>query len=93
MSSAQLIRLGSLIRSKRVPSSLFFYSFALHENARELHAYTRQQKKGGNDFDGELDNFQEPKLSSLWKLVRLLYHFCPLISADLYLRSEHGRDI
>jgi len=43
-------------------------NFALHENARELHAYTRKQRKDGNDFDGELDNFQEPKLSSLWKL-------------------------
>ncbi|KAH9005351.1 hypothetical protein EDB83DRAFT_754341 [Lactarius deliciosus] len=48
-------------------------NFALHENARELHAYTREQKKReargeGNGFDGELDNFQEPKLSSLAKL-------------------------
>ncbi|KAI9438818.1 caspase domain-containing protein [Lactarius indigo] len=48
-------------------------NFALHENARELHAYTREQKKKeargeGNGFDGELDNFQEPKLSSLAKL-------------------------
>jgi len=45
-----------------------YVNYALHENARKLHEYTRQQKKGGNDFDGELDNFQEPKLSSLWKL-------------------------
>ncbi|KAH9059168.1 caspase domain-containing protein [Lactarius vividus] len=48
-------------------------NFALHENALELHAYTREQKKReargeGNGFDGELDNFQEPKLSSLAKL-------------------------
>ncbi|KAH9164041.1 hypothetical protein EDB89DRAFT_2078312 [Lactarius sanguifluus] len=48
-------------------------NFALHENTRELHAYTREQKKKeargeGNGFDGELDNFQEPKLSSLAKL-------------------------
>jgi len=43
-------------------------NFALHENARELQAYTRQQRREGNGFDGELDNFQEPKLSSLWKL-------------------------
>ena len=50
--------------------SLFFFSFALHENSRDLHTYTRQQKKEGCEFDGELDNFQEPKLSSLWKLVR-----------------------
>ncbi|KAF8256898.1 caspase domain-containing protein [Lactarius quietus] len=43
-------------------------NFALHQNARELHAYTRQQKKEGNGFDGEMDNFQEPNLSSLSKL-------------------------
>ncbi|KAN0136668.1 Caspase domain containing protein [Lactarius tabidus] len=43
-------------------------NFALHDLARELHTYTRQQKKEGSDFDGELDNFQEAKLSSLWKL-------------------------
>ncbi|KAI9440267.1 caspase domain-containing protein [Lactarius psammicola] len=48
-------------------------NFALHENARELHAYTREQKKKaargeGTGFDGEMDNFQEPKLSSLAKL-------------------------
>ncbi|KAF8258294.1 hypothetical protein EI94DRAFT_1148415 [Lactarius quietus] len=46
-------------------------NFALYENARELHAYTRQQKREGNGFDGELDNFQEPMLSSLSKLVGL----------------------
>jgi hypothetical protein len=43
-------------------------NFVLHGNARELHTYTRQQKKYGNDFDGEMDNFQQPKLSSLTKL-------------------------
>ncbi|KAH9038763.1 hypothetical protein EDB85DRAFT_1932036 [Lactarius pseudohatsudake] len=48
-------------------------NFALHENARELHAYTREQKKkaalgNGTDFDGELVNFQAPLLSSLAKL-------------------------
>ena len=51
-------------------------SFALYENACELHKYTREQKKKkargeGNGFDGELVNFQEPNLSSLSKLVRL----------------------
>ncbi|KAF8258279.1 hypothetical protein EI94DRAFT_1913222 [Lactarius quietus] len=43
-------------------------NFALYENARELHEYTREQKKEGSGFDGDLDNFQEPKLSSLSKL-------------------------
>ena len=63
----------------------FFFSFALHENARELHTYTRQQKEGGYGFDWELDNFHEPELSSLSKLVRLLNNFLPLIPADLYI--------
>jgi hypothetical protein len=40
----------------------------LYENARELHAYTRQQKREGSDFYGEMNNFQEPMLSSLWKV-------------------------
>ncbi|KAI9438731.1 caspase domain-containing protein [Lactarius indigo] len=48
-------------------------NFQLHDNALELHKYTRYQKKkathGKRDgFDGELDNFQEPLLSSLAKL-------------------------
>ena len=77
MSSAPLIRLISVIRLSSCPS-LFFHSFALHENARGLHTFIRQQKKGGNGFDGELENFQEPNLSSLWKLVRILHNFLPL---------------
>ncbi|KAI9432855.1 caspase domain-containing protein [Lactarius indigo] len=49
-------------------------NFQLHDNALELHKYTRYQKKKathgeGDGFDGELDNFQEPLLSSLAKLV------------------------
>ncbi|KAH9041167.1 caspase domain-containing protein [Lactarius hengduanensis] len=48
-------------------------NFQLHDNALELHKYTRYQKKQatrgkGGGFDGELDNFQEPVLSSLAKL-------------------------
>ncbi|KAI9431485.1 caspase domain-containing protein [Lactarius indigo] len=48
-------------------------NFALHENSLELHKYTRYQKKEaafgrGDGFDGELDDFQEPQLSSLAKL-------------------------
>ncbi|KAN0136670.1 Caspase domain containing protein [Lactarius tabidus] len=43
-------------------------NFELHANSRDLHAYSLKQKKEGVDFDGELDNFQEPKLSSLWRL-------------------------
>ncbi|KAF8260704.1 hypothetical protein EI94DRAFT_1747690 [Lactarius quietus] len=45
-----------------------YLSSALHENAREPHTYTRQQQKEGNSSDGELDDFQEPKLSSLSKM-------------------------
>jgi hypothetical protein len=48
-------------------------NFQLHHNALELHKYTRSQKikashGEGEGFDGELDNFQEPLLSSLAKL-------------------------
>ncbi|KAH9005354.1 caspase domain-containing protein [Lactarius deliciosus] len=64
---------ASLVSPTRYESPVSIVNFALHENARELHAYTREQKKReargeGNGFDGELDNFQEPKLSSLAKL-------------------------
>ncbi len=56
--------------------SVSFSSFQLHNNALELHKYTRDQKKiatrgEGDGFDGELDNFQEPVLSGLRKLVRV----------------------
>ncbi|KAI0246856.1 caspase domain-containing protein [Lactifluus subvellereus] len=48
-------------------------NFQLHYNALALHEYTRDQKKKaargeGSGFDGELDNFQEPELSSLVRL-------------------------
>lgn len=45
-------------------------SFELHDNALALHEYTRHERKRHTGFDGELDNFQEPELSSLGKLVR-----------------------
>jgi len=45
-----------------------------------LHNYTRAQKKKaaqgeGAGFDGELNNFQSPQLSSLSKLVSALLYF------------------
>jgi hypothetical protein len=45
----------------------------LHTNALALHKYTLQEKKRaargeGPGFDGELNNFQAPQLSSLSKL-------------------------
>src|SRR5260370_328622 len=88
MSGTPLICLASISDiSKRVSPSYFFSSFMLHENARELHKYTREQKKKGagegTGFDGELDNFQGPTLSSLSKLVRLGCNFLPLIHTDL----------
>ncbi|KAH9977499.1 caspase domain-containing protein [Russula compacta] len=49
-------------------------NFQLHDNALALHAYTRDQRKkaahgeGDGFLDGDLDNFQEPELSSLGKL-------------------------
>ena len=51
-----------------------FYSYQLHANCRALHKYTLQEKKKaargeGPGFDGELNNFQAPQLSSLSKLV------------------------
>ena len=59
---------------------IFIFSFELHDNALALHEYTRHERKKaarkaaigqGDGFDGELDNFQEPELSSLVRLVRL----------------------
>jgi hypothetical protein len=52
---------------------LFHFSFQLHDNALALHHYTREEKKKahngqGDGFDGELDNFQEPELSSIVRL-------------------------
>jgi hypothetical protein len=47
-----------------------FSSFELHDNALALHEYTRHERKMATGFDGELNNFQEPELSSLVKLVR-----------------------
>ncbi|KAI0246844.1 caspase domain-containing protein [Lactifluus subvellereus] len=48
-------------------------NFQLHDNALALHEYTRHQRQKaargeGSGFDGELDNFQEPVLSSLMRL-------------------------
>ena len=59
----------------------FSFSFQLHDNALALHEYTRDQKKRaargeGNGFDGDLDNFQEPELSSLVRLVRFVILAC-----------------
>jgi len=49
------------------------FNIQLHDNALALHNYTRDQRKKarrgrGLGFDGELDNFQEPELSSLVRL-------------------------
>lgn len=51
-----------------------YYSYQLHANCRALHKYTLAEKKEaahgeGPGFDGELNNFQVPQLSSLSKLV------------------------
>lgn len=43
-------------------------NFELHDNALALHEYTRHERKKASGFDGELDNFQQPELSSLGKL-------------------------
>jgi hypothetical protein len=65
-----------------------FFSFQLHANCRALHNYTLQEKKKaargeGPGFDGELNNFQAPQLSSLAKLVSiLLFGYCCLSPAS-----------
>ncbi|KAI9511062.1 caspase domain-containing protein [Russula earlei] len=48
-------------------------NFQIHANCRALHEYTLREKKKaargeGPGFDGELNNFQAPQLSSLTKL-------------------------
>jgi len=48
-------------------------NFQLYYNARALHEFTRNERKNaryykGDKFDGELDAFQEPQLSSLMRL-------------------------
>jgi hypothetical protein len=64
-----------------------FFSLQLYENCRMLHEYTRTQKKAaqgeGYDFDGELDDFQAPQLSSLARLVSGL-SFRLLLATDGY---------
>jgi hypothetical protein len=54
MSSVPLIHLNSVVRSKRMSRRHFFYSFVLHENARELathtYRYTRLLKERGERF-------------------------------------------
>ena len=70
------------------------FSHQLHDNAMALHEYTHEQKKKaargeGNGFDGDLDNFQEPDLSSLVKLVSLspyLFSFYTSMTLD----AEYG---
>jgi len=54
-------------------SLMYHVNFQLHANCRALHEYTLGEKKKaargeGPGFDGELNNFQAPQLSSLAKL-------------------------
>ena len=65
------------------------FSIQLHTNCRELHKYTLAEKKKaaqgrGVGFDGEMNNFQAPQLSSLSKLVSGFFIFI-LPAADLLL--------
>ena len=67
---------GRLCVSDRI-YTFFFFSFQLHVNCRALHNYTLQERKKaargeGPGFDGELNNFQTPQLSSLARLVSIL---------------------
>ena len=70
--------LPTLIRLSAYPIALssLFFSFQLYENCLMLHDYTRAEKKKaaqgeGPGFDGELNDFQAPQLSSLARLVRI----------------------
>lgn len=62
-------------RSWLIGLHLHLFSFESHDNHLALHEYTRQQRKKGSDFDGELNNFQAPQLSSLAKLVSIIFLF------------------
>ena len=83
MSSALLLRLNTdLDPSKRLSYYIFspFSSFQIYENCRELHKYTLVEKKKfkqgeGPGFEGEFNNFQSPQLSSLSKLVGVMFLF------------------
>lgn len=76
MSSAPRLRfISALHPTERLRDRIFtFSSFQLHANCRALHQFTLDEKKKaergeGPGFDGEFNNFQEPQLSSLAKLV------------------------
>lgn len=54
-----------------------FFSHQIHANCRALHNYSLHEKKKaaqreGPSFDGALNNFPVPQLSSLAKLVGIL---------------------
>ncbi len=92
MSSAPHLRLNSTFDPSKRLSNHFscpLCSFQLHANCRALHEYTLGEKKKaargeGPGFNGELNNFQAPQLSSLAKLVSVflvLFIIClPLAS-------------
>jgi hypothetical protein len=69
-----------MVRLTAYPRTFYlFFSYQLYENCRMLHEYTRAQKKkaangNGNGFDGDENNFQEPQLSSLVRLVSILFY-------------------
>jgi hypothetical protein len=76
----------SYYRYRIALTSLF--SYQLHANCRALHKYTLNEKRKarrgeGPGFDGDLNNFQAPQLSSLAKLVSIpLSGYCnPLTDA------------
>ena len=69
----------------------FFFSYQLYANCRALHEYTWDEKKKarrgvGPGFDGDLNNFQAPQLSSLAKLVSTLFSGCCDPLTDAWVR-------
>jgi hypothetical protein len=64
-----------------------FFRFQLHANCRTRHNYILQEKNKaargeGPGFDGGLNDFQAPQLSSLAKLVSILFGYCCLSQAS-----------
>jgi hypothetical protein len=71
------------------------FSHQLRDNVMALHEYTHAQKKKaargeGYGFDGELDNFQQPELSSLVKLVSSSSYMFSFYTLLMTLDAEYG---
>jgi hypothetical protein len=68
---------------------IFTASNALALHALHEHHVTRRKRKKATCSNGELDNFQQPELSSLVKLVCL--HLNSVFVRSLIFCQEYGR--